>query len=50
MSSGGVLKPLQANMDIRHYTLTLDVDIANEAINGYTDNSEALFSNAAARL
>jgi aminopeptidase N len=35
MSSGGPLKPLQANMDIRHYTLNLDVDIANESINGY---------------
>ena len=27
MTSGGKLKPLQANMDIRHYTLSLDVDI-----------------------
>lgn len=36
MSSGGALKPLQANMDIRHYTLALDVDIANESIKGYT--------------
>ena len=35
MSSGGKLKPLQANMDIRHYTLALDVDIANESIAGY---------------
>ena len=37
MSSGGKLKPLQANMDIRHYTLALDVDISNESINGYTE-------------
>ncbi len=37
MSSGGKLNPLQANMDIRHYTLSLDVDIANESINGYTE-------------
>ncbi len=35
MSSGGKLNPLQANMDIRHYTLSLDVDIANESIAGY---------------
>ena len=35
MTSGGVLNPIQANMDIRHYTLALDVDIANELIAGY---------------
>lgn len=37
MSSGGKLKSLQANMDIRHYTLALDIDIANQSINGYTE-------------
>lgn len=37
MSSGGKLKPLQAIMDIRHYTLVLDVDIPNQSISGYTD-------------
>ncbi|MBL7703585.1 MAG: M1 family metallopeptidase [Ferruginibacter sp.] len=37
MVSGGKLKPLQANMDIRHYTLSLDVDIANESIKGFTE-------------
>ncbi len=37
MTSGGKLKPLQANMDIRHYTLSLDVDIPNESIKGYTE-------------
>ena len=37
MSSGGQLKPLQAIMDIRHYTLALDVDIPNQSINGYTE-------------
>ena len=37
MTSGGKLKPLQANMDIRHYTLALDVDIPNESISGYTE-------------
>ncbi|MEO6917039.1 MAG: M1 family metallopeptidase, partial [Chitinophagaceae bacterium] len=35
MSSGGKLKPLQANMDIRHYSMVLDVDIASESIAGY---------------
>ncbi len=34
LSSGGPLKPLQANMDIRHYTLALDIDIPNESIKG----------------
>jgi len=34
MSSGGILNPIQANMDIRHYTLSLDVDIADESIAG----------------
>ncbi len=37
MSSGGKLKPLQANMDIRHYTLSLDIDIPNQSIAGYTE-------------
>ncbi len=37
ISSGGKLKPLQAIMDIRHYTLALDIDIANESISGYTE-------------
>jgi aminopeptidase N len=35
--SGGKLKPLQANMDIRHYTLNLDVDIAQQTIGGFTE-------------
>ena len=34
MSSGGKLNPIQANMDIRHYTLVLDVDISNQSIAG----------------
>lgn len=34
MSSGGKLNPIQANMDIRHYTLALDVDIPNQSIAG----------------
>ncbi len=37
MSSGGKLKPLQAIMDIRHYTIALNVDIQNQAIDGYTE-------------
>ncbi|WP_034061724.1 M1 family metallopeptidase [Lacinutrix jangbogonensis] len=36
MTSGGEIHPLQANMDIRHYTINLDIDIKNEAIKGYT--------------
>ena len=36
MSSGGKLKPLQAIMDIRHYTINMDVDIANKSIQGNT--------------
>ena len=36
LSSGGKLKPLQAIMDIRHYDITLDVDIANRSIQGQT--------------
>ncbi len=34
LTSGGKLKPLQANMDIRHYTLSLEVDIPNRSIRG----------------
>ena len=34
MTSGGEIHPLQANMDIRHYTLDLDVDIKNQSISG----------------
>ena len=37
MSSGGKLHPLQAIMDIRHYTIVLDVDIDKKTIVGYTD-------------
>ena len=37
MSSGGKLEPLQAIMDIRHYTIALDVDIDKKAIKGYTE-------------
>ncbi|MGN6394175.1 MAG: M1 family metallopeptidase [Mucilaginibacter sp.] len=36
LTSGGKLKPEQANMDIRHYTISLDVNPAQKSINGYT--------------
>jgi len=36
LTSGGKLKPEQAIMDIRHYTIALAVDIPNKSINGYT--------------
>lgn len=36
LKSGGKLKPEQAIMDIRHYTVVLDVDPEQKAINGYT--------------
>ena len=36
LSSGGKLKPLQAIMDIRHYDVNLEVDIANRSIQGNT--------------
>jgi len=35
LSSGGKLNPIQANMDIRHYTISLEVDIPNKKIAGY---------------
>ena len=34
MTSGGKLHPLQANMDIRHYTLALEVNIEQKTIQG----------------
>ncbi len=37
LKSGGKLKPEQANMDIRHYAITLDVDPAQKSINGFTE-------------
>ncbi|NBV10893.1 MAG: hypothetical protein EBS04_05445, partial [Chitinophagia bacterium] len=36
LSSGGKLKPLQSIMDIRHYDINLDVDIAQRTIQGNT--------------
>src|SRR6476620_5178641 len=37
LKSGGKLKPEQAIMDIRHYTIALDVDPVQKTINGYTE-------------
>lgn len=37
ITSGGKLKPLQAIMDVRHYTIVLDVDISQKAIDGYAE-------------
>ncbi len=37
LTSGGKLHPLQAIMDIRHYTIELDVDIAKQSIAGFTE-------------
>ena len=37
LKSGGILKPEQAIMDIRHYTVALDVDPSKKSINGYTE-------------
>jgi aminopeptidase N len=39
LTSGGKLHPLQAIMDIRHYTLELDVDIAKQSIAGFVEVS-----------
>lgn len=36
LRSGGALKPEQAIMDIRHYTIALSVDPVQQSINGYT--------------
>jgi len=36
LTSGGKLKPEQAIMDIRHYTIALNVDPAQRSIDGYT--------------
>jgi aminopeptidase N len=37
LRSGGKLKPEQAIMDIRHYTIALDVDPQQKTIDGYTE-------------
>ena len=37
LSSGGKLNPLQAIMDVRHYTISLDVNIDKKSIQGFTE-------------
>jgi len=37
ITSGGKLNPLQAIMDIRHYTISLDVNIQSKSIDGYAE-------------
>ena len=44
MSSGGKLHPLQANMDIRHYTIILDVDIDKKTMTVYPDDDKTKMS------
>lgn len=39
LTSGGKLLPLQAIIDIRHYTITLDIDIQQQSINGSVEVS-----------
>jgi len=39
LTTGGKLHPLQAIMDIRHYTIALEVDIAKQSISGSTEVS-----------
>ena len=36
LTSGGKLKPEQAVMDVKHYTIALDIDTASQSISGYT--------------
>src|SRR5688572_17756997 len=37
MTSGGKLNSVQALMDIRHYTVSLDVDPEQKSINGFAE-------------
>ena len=37
LKTGGKLKPEQALMDIRHYTISLEVDPTQKTINGFTE-------------
>lgn len=37
LSSGGKLNPLQANMDIRHYSLSLQVNLSQQSISGFAE-------------
>ena len=49
LTSGGKLKPEQAIMDVRHYTIALNVDIAAKTISGYT-TIDIILSQAAPTL
>ena len=44
MSSGGKLNPIQANMDIRHYTINLNVNMDKQTINGNVEVSLILLN------
>lgn len=50
LKSGGRLKPEQAIMDIRHYTIALDVDPVAKSIKGYTEIKLALAEPSAVLL
>ncbi|HQQ98593.1 MAG TPA: M1 family metallopeptidase [Cyclobacteriaceae bacterium] len=50
LRSGGALKPEQANMDIRHYTINLDVDPVAKSIKGFTEIQLVLLTPASAML
>ena len=50
LKSGGVLKPEQAIMDIRHYTIALDVNPETETIDGYTEITLNLLQPSASLL
>lgn len=49
LKSGGKLDPEQAVMDIRHYTVALTVNPADQTIDGYTE-TELILSEPAERL
>ena len=49
LKSGGKLDPVQANMDIRHYTVALTVNPANQTIEGHTE-TELILSQPADRM
>jgi len=42
MSSGGVLDPLQKDIDIRHYSINLKVNTTTQSLDGFTDVELAL--------
>lgn len=45
LSSGGKLQPLQAIMDIRHYSINLNVDLTNKTIQGAAEVEMLLAKN-----